>query len=298
MKALSILSQLIFVAVVFSCAGKNNTSDAYGNFETTDVLVSSEMQGRLISFAIEEGQIVKAGENVGLIDTVQLSLKRDQLVAQWKMSATKYQNIASQIQIQLEQKQTLHVEKTRLDNLMKDDAAPRKQMDDINGKINLIDSQIASIKTQNSTVVNELEMLDKQIAQVTDQINRSRIINPMDGTVLEKYFESQEIVTPGKSLYKIANLRNMILRAYASGSQLSQIKIGQKVKVFVDSEQDTMKEFVGTIAWVSPQAEFTPKIIQTREERVNLVYAIKVEVPNDGSLKIGMPGEVQWTIAK
>jgi HlyD family secretion protein len=292
MKALPILSQFIIIVIFFSCSGKNNKSDAYGNFETVDVLVSSEMQGRLVSFTAEEGKILKAGEKVGLIDTIQLSLKRDQLIAQHKMSATKYQNIQSQIQVQDEQKQTLLIEKRRLDNLMKDNAAPQKQMDDINGKLGLIDSQIASIKTQNSTVSNELEMLDKQVEQITDQIARCKIINPMDGTILEKYFEPQEIVTPGKTLYKIADIRKMILRAYVSGSQLSQVKIGQVVKVRIDSDKNKMREFKGTITWVSPQAEFTPKIIQTKEERVNLVYAIKVEVPNDGSLKIGMPGEV------
>lgn len=294
MKTLSLLSQFIVVLVMVSCSGNNHKSDAYGNFETVDVLVASEMQGRLVTFNIEEGQQVKAGELVGLIDTIQLSLKRDQLFAQRKMSSTKFQNIQSQIQVQEDQKKTILIEKRRLENLMKDNAAPQKQMDDINGKISVIESQIASIKTQNSSVINEVEMLDKQIAQVSDQINRSKITNPIDGTVLEKYFEAQEIVTPGKTLYKVANIRKMILRAYVSGAQLSQVKTGTQVKVLIDESKDKMRELTGTITWVSPQAEFTPKIIQTKEERVNLVYAVKIEVPNDGSLKIGMPGEVKF----
>ncbi len=294
MKALSTLSQFIIVLVMVSCSGNNYKSDAYGNFETVDVLVASEMQGRLVTFNIEEGQQVKAGELVGLIDTVQLSLKRDQLIAQRKMSSTKFQNIQSQIQVQEDQKKTILIEKRRLENLMKDNAAPQKQMDDINGKISVIESQIASIKTQNSTVINEVEMLDKQIAQVNDQINRSKITNPIDGAVLEKYFEAQEIATPGKTLYKVADISKMILRAYVSGAQLSQVKIGTKVKVLIDESNDKMRELTGTITWVSQQAEFTPKIIQTKEERVNLVYAVKIEVSNDGSLKIGMPGEVKF----
>jgi HlyD family secretion protein len=294
MKALIIFFQGILLASIVSCSGNKNKSDAYGNFEAVDVLVSSEMQGRLVSFSVDEGKTLKAGEVVGLIDTVQLSLKRDQFVAQQKMSATKFQNITSQIQVQNEQKQTLIIEKKRLESLLKDNAAPQKQLDDINGKIAVIESQIASIKTQNSTVYNELEMLDKQIAQLNDQIKRCIITSPIDGTVLEKYFEPQEIVTPGKTLFKIANIQKMILRVYISGSQLSQIKTGQKVKVRIDKNEKELSEYEGIVTWVSPQAEFTPKIIQTKEERIHLVYAVKVDVPNDGKFKIGMPGEVKF----
>jgi HlyD family secretion protein len=294
MKTSSSIILIVTTAILSSCTGNNNKSDAYGNFETVDVLVASEMQGRLISFTAEEGKTIKAGEISGLVDTIQLSLKREQLVAQKNMSATKFQNIHSQIQVQEEQKQTLFTEKKRLENLLRDNAAPQKQMDDIKGKIDVIDSQIASIKTQNSTTQNELEMLDKQIAQISDQINRCKIVNPIDGTVLEKYMEPQEIVTPGKTLYKIADIRKMILRVYISGAQLSQVKIGQKVKVIIDKDTKDSGELEGTISWVSPQAEFTPKIIQTKEERVNLVYAVKVEVINNGNLKIGMPGEIRF----
>jgi HlyD family secretion protein len=282
------------ILILISCSGKNSKSDAYGNFETVDVMVASEMQGRLVKFTIEEGKNVKAGEQVGLIDTIQLSLKSDQLVAQRNMSATKFQNILSQIKVQEEQKQTLLTEKRRLENLLKENAAPQKQLDDVNGKISVIESQVTSIKTQNSTVINELEMFDKQIAQVKDQINRCKIINPIEGTVLEKYYEESEIASPGKVLYKVADIRKMILRVYISGAQLSEVKTGQKVKVLIDKNKKEKSEMDGVVSWISPQAEFTPKIIQTREERVNLVYAVKVDVPNDGRLKIGMPGEIKW----
>jgi HlyD family secretion protein len=294
MRAISIIIQSTLITGLVACSGNNNKSDAFGNFETVDVLVASEMQGRLISFAAEEGKTMKAGEIAGQIDTIQLSLKREQLIAQKRMSATKFQNIQSQIQVQNEQKRTLLIDKKRIESLLKDNAAPQKQMDDINGKIDVVESQIASIKTQNSTTTNELEMLDKQIAQISDQINRCKIINPIDGTILEKYIEPQEIVTPGKTLYKVADIRKMILRVYVSGAQLSQVKIGQKVNVLIDKDKKESSKLEGTINWISPQAEFTPKIIQTKEERVNLVYAVKVEIRNDGSLKIGMPGEIQF----
>lgn len=293
MSKLNSILLIISILGLMSCSGNNSKSDAYGNFETVDVLVASEMQGRLVYFNVEEGNNVKAGEIVGLIDTIQLSLKRDQMVAQRRMSATKFQNIQSQIQVQNEQKQTLLKDKKRIENLIEDYAAPQKQLDDINGKIDVINSQVTSIKTQISTVTNELEMLDKQIAQINDQINRCKITNPINGTILEKYMEAKEIVTPGKVLYKIADIRKMILRAYISGSQLSQVKIGQKVRVIIDSDKNNTEELPGLITWISSQAEFTPKIIQTREERVNLVYAIKIDVKNDGRLKIGMPGEVR-----
>ena len=292
MKTLITLITTIFV--LSSCSSKNGKSDAYGNFETIEVLVSSEIQGKLLQFSVEEGRLYKAGETVGLIDTVQLALKRDQLIAQRNASATRIGNILSQIAIQDEQKGTLLVDKARTEKLMKDKAVPARQLDDINGKIKVIDSQIESIKTQNSAVVNEVEAFDKQIAQMKDQINRCKIVNPINGTVLDKYIEPSELALPGKTLYKIADMDQMILRVYVSGSQLPSVKIGQKVTVLIDQEKGDNKTYEGIVSWVSPEAEFTPKIIQTKEERVNLVYAVKVTVKNDGNLKIGMPGEVKF----
>jgi len=289
---------LVATFTLLSCSSKNSKSDAYGNFETVEVLISSEIQGKLLQFTIVEGKYYKAGEIVGLIDTIQLALKRDQLIAQRNASATKISNIMSQIAVQDEQKGTLLVDKARTEKLMRDKAIPTKQLDDINGKIKVIDSQIASIKTQNSAVTNEIDAFDKQIAQISDQMTRCKIVNPINGTVLDKYIEPSEIAMPGKTLYKIADMDQMILRVYVSGSQLSSVKIGQKVSVFIDqneseSKADT-KSLEGIISWVSPEAEFTPKIIQTKEERINLVYAVKVSIKNDGSLKIGMPGEIKF----
>jgi HlyD family secretion protein len=292
MRTISILMAAMFC--LSACSDKNGKADAYGNFETIEVLVSSEIQGKLVKFTIEEGQTYKAGDLAGIIDTIQLALKRDQLIAQRKGSATKIANILSQIDVQEEQKRTLMIDKNRTEKLLKDNAAPVKQLDDINGKIKVIDSQIASIKTQNAAVLDELTAMDKQIDQTKDQLNRCKIVNPINGTVLEKYIEPSEITTPGRALYKIADMDQMILRVYVSGAQLPSIKIGQKVKVMIDKNEKENQDMEGIITWVSPQAEFTPKIIQTKEDRVNLVYAVKVIVKNDGRLKIGMPGEVKF----
>ncbi len=287
---------IIIICVTIGCSDQNGKSDAYGNFETVEVNVGSEVQGKLIQFSVDEGKSFKAGEMVGLIDTIQLALRREQLLAQRTATSDQIANILSQIEVQEEQKKTLQVDKDRIVKLLKDQATPIKQLDDVNGKIDVIESEIASIKTQNSTVLSQIAALNRQIDQIADQINRSKIINPINGTVLEKYIELSEIVMPGRILYKIADIDQMILRVYISGSQLSSVKIGQKVKVLIDKDEDKLQSLEGIISWISPQAEFTPKIIQTKEERVNLVYAMKINVKNDGRLKIGMPGEVRFKL--
>jgi HlyD family secretion protein len=228
------------------------------------------------------------------VDTIQLSLKREQIIAQRKASAAKIGNIQSQIDVQEETKKTLMVDKDRVEKLIKDNAAPTKQLDDINGKISVVESQIQSIRTQNNAVISEIASLDRQIDQMTDQIRRCKVINPIQGTILEKYIEPSEIVGSGKVLYKIANMDQMNLRVYVSGAQLSEVKIGQKVTVLIDKGEKEFESIEGLVTWISSQAEFTPKIIQTKEERVNLVYAMKIAVKNDGRLKIGMPGEVRF----
>ncbi len=287
---------LVTISVFFSlsCSNKNGKSDAFGNFETVEVLVSSEMSGKLIQFSAEEGKIYNKGDKIGLVDTIQLSLKREQIVAQRKASSSKTGNIQSQIDVQDETKKTLMIDKDRIEKLVKDKAAPTRQLDDINGKINVVESQILSIRTQNSAVLSEITALDRQIDQIADQINRCKVINPIKGTILEKYVEPTEIVMPGKTLYKIADLEQMNLRVYISGAQLSAVKIGQRVNVLIDKDVKEKETLEGIVTWISSQAEFTPKIIQTKEERVNLVYAMKISVKNDGRLKIGMPGEVRF----
>ncbi len=282
------------ICILVACSGKNKKSDAYGNFESTEVIVSSEVAGKILKFNVEEGAVLKEGFIAGYIDTTDFVLKKEQLMAQREIISVKTSNINSQIDVQKQQKANLMIDKARIEKLFKDGAATKKQVDDINGSINLVDKQINSIETQNSSIMNELKNIDKQIDQVNENIRKCYINNPLNGTVLNKYAEESEFTTMGKALYKIANLDYLDLRVYVSGAQLPNIKIGQKVEVLIDKNADEYTKLEGTVSWISSTAEFTPKIIQTKEERVNLVYAVKVKVKNDGSLKIGMPGEVNF----
>lgn len=281
------------LGLLAACSNSGDKSDAYGTFESTEITISAESAGKILWLKAEEGELLKAGDTVALIDTVQLSLKRDALIAQKKAASNKSGYITSQINVLEEQKNTSLVEKERLEKLFKDGAATQQQLDNINGVIAVYDKQISSIETTNAPVLNETEAYEKQIAQLNDQISRSYIINPIDGTVLTKYSEASEIVIAGKALYKIAGLDYIYLRVYVSGAQLPSLKLGQTVKVLADKNETEFKEYDGTISWISSMAEFTPKIIQTKEERVNLVYAVKIKVKNDGTLKIGMPGEMK-----
>ncbi len=285
-----IFSSLVLLA---ACKSSSDKSDAYGTFESTETTISSESAGKILWLKAEEGEQLRDGDTVALIDAVQLALKREALIAQKNAASNKSDYITSQIKILEEQKKNSETEKERLEKLFKDGAATQQQMDNINGVIAVFDKQISSIETQNAPVLNELEAYDKQIEQLNDQIDRSYVVNPVDGTVLTKYSEANEIVIQGKALYKIAGLDYIYLRVYVSGAQLPSLKLGQQVKVFVDKNESELKEYEGTISWISSTAEFTPKIIQTKEERVNLVYAVKIKVKNDGTLKIGMPGEMK-----
>jgi HlyD family secretion protein len=285
---------IAFPIVMAACSGGNNKSDAYGNFEATEVLVGAEAQGKLLNLKIEEGQQVAKDEIVGTIDTVALYLKKLQLIAQKEASTARLAQVQAQVAVQEEQKKTNTREQARIGKLVDANAAPTKQLDDVNGQLDILNSQIVSTRTQNQAIAGEIKAFQYQIAQIDDQLAKSVIHNPIKGTVLEKYIEQGEIAAQGKTLYKIANLSALKLRVYISGDQLPNIKIGQKVTIFIDKTKDENQKLEGTISWISQQAEFTPKIIQTKDERVNLVYAIKVDVANDGSLKIGMPGEVKF----
>ena len=286
---------LIILAVVLSaCSSNEDRSDAYGNFEVDDVIISAEANGKLMMLNIQEGQRLNNGKLVAVIDTTDLVLKRKQLKAQKTASASKLTNINSQIDVQEQQKSNLTVDKNRVEKMLKDGAATQKQLDDINGNLDLIDKQISSIKTQKSAILAELDAIDAQVDQVNASIEKCQIINPITGVVLDKYAEPGEITAFGKPIYKIANTDEMYLRVYVSGAQLPNIKLGQEVQVLIDKDTETDQILTGQVSWISETAEFTPKIIQTKEERVNLVYAVKIKVSNDGRLKIGMPGEVNF----
>ncbi|MCB9288094.1 MAG: HlyD family efflux transporter periplasmic adaptor subunit [Lewinellaceae bacterium] len=279
-----------------ACQENGETADAYGNFEAQEVIVSAEGNGQLLQFDVEEGQELQPGQFIGLIDTTQLHLKRQQLLASIQAITGKTQEVQPQIDVLLEQKQNLAREEKRLKALVADNAATPKQLDDIQGQIEVVDKQIAAARSQNKdlnkSILAEIAPLQAQINLVSDQIRRCYISNPIEGTVLLKLAEPHEMVAMGKPLYTIAGIDELELRAYISGEQLPHIQIGQQVEVQIDRDKETNRSLTGAISWISDKAEFTPKTIQTKEERVNLVYAFKVKVKNDGSLKIGMPGEV------
>lgn len=287
---------LMTVSYIFSsCSKKNNLSDAYGNFEAVQVTVSAESAGRIHFLDVEEGSQPDSGAIVALVDTADLYLKKLQLQSQKKAIAVRKTSIESQIAVQQQQKQNLLVEKNRVSRLIADKAATPKQLDDINGSIDLIDKQVENINTQNAGIAEEMEIVDRQIAQVNESIRKCYIRNPVKGTVLNKFAEAGEVTAPGRALYKIADLSIMELKVYISGTQLPAVKQGQQVEVLIDNDRKTNRKLSGVVSWISPKAEFTPKIIQTKEERVNLVYGVKIRVPNDGSLKIAMPAEVNFT---
>jgi len=291
MKKIQTIGFLMATIVLASCNSGDDLADGYGNFEATETVISAEGNGKLLAFNIEEGKTLKMNDIVGYIDTIQLSLKKEQLLATKNVINAKSDGVLSQISVLKAELKTATISKNRIENLIKEEAGTQQQLDEVNGKIDVINQQIRSVEVQNSSVINELKSLDAQIMQIEDQISKSKIINPAQGTVLVKYAEPFEIVGFGKPLYKIANLNSLQLRVYVSETQLTSIKIGQKVTVKVDVAEG-MKNYSGTITWIASEAEFTPKIIQTKEERVNLVYAVKIEVKNDGNLKIGMPAEM------
>jgi len=287
---------LAVIALIWlsSCNNSNNLSDAYGNFEAVQVTVSAESTGKIHFLSVEEGSLLDSGIIVALIDTTDLYLKKLQLQSQKKAVSVKRISIESQIAVQQQQKENLMIEKNRINRLIADKAATQKQLDDLNGALDLVEKQIASIQTQNAGITEEMEVTDRQIAQINESLRKCYIRNPLIGTVLSKFAEAGEIAAPGRALYKIADLSVMELKVYVSGSQLPDVKLGQQVEVLIDADEKSNRKLSGTISWISPKAEFTPKIIQTKEERVNLVYGVKIKVPNDGSLKIAMPAEVNF----
>ncbi len=311
MKRKYITAALITAIVFTACKNTENKFDASGTFEADETIVSSELSGKLVAFTAAEGMQIAKDSVVGMVDAKNIALQQEQVEASIKALNEKTANVQPQVQllqnqlaVQQSQLNNLLHEKTRIENLLKADAATGKQLDDMNAQIEVAQRQMAVTKqqinvqlnntaTQNRGILSEADPLKKRVVQLQDQAQRANIINPVSGTVITKYAEQGEITAAGKALYKIADLSSLNLRAYISGVQLPQIKLGQTVKVMIDDGAKKYKEYSGTIIWISDKAEFTPKTIQTKEERVNLVYAIKVKVKNDGFLKIGMYGEVK-----
>lgn len=303
---------IAMIALLLACNRSEEEFDASGSFEADEVIVSSEAAGKIEFLELEEGTTIKQNTVVGIIDAENIQLQKEQVEA--SIAALKEKTVdvipqvkmlQDQISVQQSQLDNLLHEKTRIENLIKADAATGKQLDDIKAQIDVvrrqmvvtrrqIDVQRTNSNTQNRSILSEQEPLEKRVEQLNEQISDANIINPINGTVIAKYAEEGEMTNVGKALYKIADLSTMTLRAYITGNQFSQIKLGQQVKVLVDKGEDEYRTYPGTVTWISDKAEFTPKTIQTKEERANLVYAIKVKVKNDGFLKIGMYGDVQF----
>ena len=303
---------LIAISMLTACKNGNGNADASGTFEANEVIVSAESSGKLTSFTMEEGQLIAKDSVVGTVDATNISLQKEQVESSIQALGEKTADVSPQVKllenqlaVQQSQLNNLLHEQGRIQNLLKQDAATGKQLDDINAQVDVakrsmnvtrqqIQVQQNNVATQNRSILSEGKPLQKRVAQLEDQLKKTTIVNPIAGTVLTKYAEQGEITSAGKALYKIADLSTITLRAYITGTQLSQVKLGQTVKVLVDDGAKKYKEFTGTITWISDKAEFTPKTIQTKEERANLVYAMKIKVKNDGYLKIGMYGEVKF----
>ena len=281
---------LFFCLLVLGSCQKSDKSDGYGNFEATEIIVSSEANGKLELLEVEEGRRMAAGSIAAVVDTTQLHFSRTQLQAERESLMAKRPSLGARIGVLLEERRNLKRDDERYRRLVKEGAVPSKQLEDIENRLSIIDKQIGSLETENPGIAGEISAKEARIAQLDDQIKKSVVRNPVDGVVLTRYAEKGELTSYGKPLYKIADLQTMFLRVYLSGAQVPQVKIGEEVEVLIDGG----KSWKGRITWISAKAEFTPKIIQTREDRVSMVYAVKVQVNNqDGRLKIGMPGEMR-----
>lgn len=295
-----IINKLFVFAIgllALSCNG-NHVFDASGSFEAEETIISSQAQGVILRLDLDEGQELARGVVVGYVDSVQLYLKKEQLLAQIEALSSRKPDVKVQLASLQEQLNTSQRERDRTSNLVKGDAATTKQLDDIDAQITLlkrqIDAQRSSLNTSTTSIDKESRALQIQVEQLDDQLTRCKIVNPVNGTVLTRYARVNETTAIGKPLYRIADLSEMILRIYISGDQLSQIRLNQQVKVHTDDGHGGFRTTEGRVAWISDKAEFTPKTIQTKDERANLVYAIKIKVENDGTYKIGMYGEVSF----
>lgn len=298
MKKKNILSLCAAIAALTACSSGEKDYDASGVFETTEVIVSAKATGEIISLNVEEGQNVKCNEMLGLIDTLQLSLHDQQLAANQSAADSKRLDANRQVASIRQQISNLQKEKKRFSDLLAANAATQKQVDDIGYQIEVLQRQLAATQEQigsnNQSAGNQSMGIKAQRAQTEDQIRKAHITSPITGTVLTKYAEQGEYATPGRALFKVGDISRMRLRAYITAPQLTTLKVGQKVKVFADMGETESKAYEGTVEWISDKAEFTPKTIQTRDERANLVYAIKVAVKNDGMIKRGMYGDVKF----
>ncbi len=293
MKVQLIAAFICTAALSMGCHNGEQQSDAYGTFESTETTISSEMQGKLLSFNVEEGEPLKKGEVVAQIDSVQTYLKVRQLEAQLQATNSQKNNILAQSNVYAQQLENVNKDYSRVKDLYAQNAATPKQMDDVDGQVKLVEAQKKAVDVQLQAIKDQATAIEMQILQVKDQLSRCRVVNPITGTVLVKLAEVGEVTAPGKNLYRIADMDELTLRVYISENQISAVHLGDTVVVITDVKNG-LRENKGVVSWISSEAEFTPKIVQTREERVKLVYAVKVRVKNTGDFKIGMPGEIRF----
>ena len=282
---------LIAALALTGCGNKTGEADAYGNFEATEVIVSAETSGRILKFEVAEGTVIDQGSEIALIDTTLLHLQKNEIDAGMKGVNTRISSTNAQNNILNQQIVNLDINVARIEKMLKDDAATRKQYDDLTGQVAVLQKQIAANNTQKTSIAAELSVYESKKATLNEQIFRSSVKSPLKGTIIEKYAEEGELTAAGKPLVKVADLSVMKLKVYVSGAQLGSVKTGQPCTVRIDDGKKGYASFPGTISYISDKAEFTPKIIQTKEERVALVYAVTIDVKNEGTLKSGMPGE-------
>ncbi|MEI6049459.1 MAG: HlyD family efflux transporter periplasmic adaptor subunit [Bacteroidota bacterium] len=292
------ITTLVIIATVMlsGCKNKNGEADAYGNFEATEVIISAETSGRIRQFNTAEGSELGRGDEIALIDTTLFHLQKAEIDAGMNSVRTRISSINAQNDILNQQIDNLNVNIRRIEKMLKDDAATQKQLDDLTGQVAVLQKQVAANNTQKASVAAELFVFESKKTILNEQISRSSIKSPLKGNVIEKYSEAGEVTAAGKPLVKMADLSVIKLKVYVSGAQLGSIKTGQKCTVRTDKGEKGFSSFPGTISYISGKAEFTPKIIQTKEERVTLVYAVNIDVINDGTLKSGMPGEAIFSI--
>ena len=297
-KTLTYSSLLVLALAMTACGKGNKVYDTSGVFESTEVTVSAEGNGKIMSLDLQEGDRLEAGAVVGCIDTVQLYLSKIQLEASRRAVGSGRLNISRQIAALESQIAKQRQELDRFTKLEQAGASNRKQVEDIQAQIDILERQLAaqkeSLQNTNSNVSGQADALEAQMAQLEDRIRKCVITSPVSGTVLAKYSEAGELAVQGRALFKVADLESIRLRAYITADQLTNVKLGQAVKVYADQGTSGRKEYAGTLVWISDKAEFTPKTIQTRDERANLVYAVKIAVKNDGLIKLGMYGEVKF----
>ena len=298
MRLIQYIVTVLMVAGLMACSGMQRDYDATGSFEATEIIVSSEAAGKILALDLVEGQVLEAGVEVGLVDSTQLYLQKMSLLANAQGVRIQRPNIDTQTAAVQEQIQTLERERERTQKLIAANAANQKQLDDIEAQIEVLQRQLSAqtstLQKSSAHISAQSSALEIQVAQLEDRIDKCRIVSPISGTVLNKYAEAGELANMGTPLFKVAALDEMVMRAYVTQDQLTQVKLGDEVTVMVDAGDGQMRDYVGKVSWISDKAEFTPKTIQTKNERANLVYAMKVAVANDGYLKIGMYGEVRF----